>query len=261
MAQGVSRTRFNSAGLLQLLTELAVADVGEPRQSFAERLGEWLHLNDALALYAALNAAEPGAAARTATAESSPATGAAAQLARVRAELAAAMLAQKPVPAVELPTRRNAARTDAVVDSSQSVAIDPASVVPASFASFERYYVAQQRSMAASSAALRASLRARLARQGSALQQLATLDAVLDQGLSAREASLLGNVPLLLAKRFEYLRAAQPDLDETPQAGDWQAEFVTEMQGVLLAELDLRLMPSAALVAALVQTPLSESMR
>ncbi len=272
MAQGVSRTRFNSAGLLQLLSELAVADVGEPRQSFAERLGEWLHFNDALTLYAALNAAQPTAAPRAAaTAEPAPATGAAAQLARVRAELAVAMLAQSPVPAAELPTRRNVARTDAVLDAGESVAIDPASVVPAPFAPFQRYYLAQQRVMAASSAALRASLRATLARQGSALQQLATLDAVLDQALSAREASLLANVPLLLGKRFAHLLATQPrardettspsDAGEMPQTDAWQGDFLAEMQRVLLAELDLRLMPSAALVAALVGTPKSESMR
>ena len=61
MTQAVSRTRFNSAGLVRILAELAVADVADPKQTFAERLGEWLDFKDALALYSALNSAATGA--------------------------------------------------------------------------------------------------------------------------------------------------------------------------------------------------------
>ena len=61
MTQAVSRTRFNSAGLVRILAELAVADVADPKQTFAERLGEWLDFKDALALYLALNSAAAGA--------------------------------------------------------------------------------------------------------------------------------------------------------------------------------------------------------
>ena len=48
MTQGGARTRFNSAGLVRILAELAVADVADSKQTFAERLGEWLDLKDAL---------------------------------------------------------------------------------------------------------------------------------------------------------------------------------------------------------------------
>ncbi|HQV09463.1 MAG TPA: DUF3348 family protein [Thauera sp.] len=117
-----------------------------------------------------------------------------------------------------------------------------------------------------------------------ALRQLAALDAVLDQALAAREASLLATVPVLLGKRFAQFfeahrreREAAPDVagqaatggaaatgegapgagasPDDParwmQPGGWLVRFCAEMQRVLLAELDLRLMPVAGLVAAL----------
>ena len=45
------------------------------------------------------------------------------------------------------------------------------------------------------------------------------------------------------------------DFDPQTRANDWQAGFWAEMQRVLLAELDLRLMPVAGLVATLEPTP------
>src|SRR5690606_39826039 len=60
----------------------------DPKQTFAERLGEWLDLKDALALYSALNSAAgnspPGA---------TPAAALRKRLAQVRGELAAAVAA------------------------------------------------------------------------------------------------------------------------------------------------------------------------
>lgn len=254
MAQGVPRTRLNSAGLLQVLTELAVGDVASPRQSFAERLGEWLDFKDALALYAALNAAPVSSV----TVPPSAVIRLAEDLARVRAELATTILADGPAQVGLVPLSRSAARTDTVVSGADLTAAAP-------FAPFHRYYLAQQRSMAAGIAPLRLRVRAALGRQSAVLQQLAALDAVLDQALMAREASLLANVPVLLGKRFARLTEAQQsarggaamatDFDPQTQANDWQAGFWAEMQRVLLAELDLRLMPVAGLVATLEPTP------
>ena len=61
--------------------------------------------------------------------------------------------------------------------------------------------------MAAAVGPLRASARAVLSGRSAALRQLAALDAVLDQALAAREASLLATVPVLLGKRFVQLDA------------------------------------------------------
>ena len=268
MTQAVSRTRFNSAGLVRILAELAVADVADSKQTFAERLGEWLDLKDALALYSALNSAAghspPGAP---------PAAALRKRLAQVRGELAAAVAAA----GTAQPGGANLALPTPLPNAAPESAAD--------FASFHRYYLAHQRAMAAAVGPLRASARAVLSGQSAALRQLAALDAVLDQALAAREASLLASVPVLLGKRFVQLfeahqrereaaasdtagqavtagpaatgesaagaGAAPDDPARWMQPGGWLARFCAEMQRVLLAELDLRLMPVAGLVAAL----------
>ena len=268
MTQGVSRTRFNSAGLVRILAELAVADVADSKQTFAERLGEWLDLKDALALYSALNSAAgnspPGAP---------PAAALRTRLAQVRGELAAAVAAA----GTAQPGGANLALPTPLPNAAPESAAD--------FAPFHRYYLAHQRAMAAAVGPLRASARAVLSGQSAALRQLAALDAVLDQALAAREASLLATVPVLLGKRFVQLfeahqrereaaasdtagqavtagpaatgegtagaGAAPDDPARWMQPGGWLARFCAEMQRVLLAELDLRLMPVAGLVAAL----------
>ena len=276
MTQAVSRTRFNSAGLVRMLAELAVADVADPKQTFAERLGEWLDFKDALALYSALNSAATGAPSRAA-----PAAALRGQLVQVRGELAAAVAAA----GTTQPGGTNLALPTPLPNAAPESAAD--------FAPFHRYYLAHQRAMAAAVSPLRASARTALAGQSAALRQLAALDAVLDQALAAREASLLATVPVLLGKRFAHLyaahrrerEAAAPDVagqaapDAAGQAatagaaatgegapgagappddparwmqpGGWLVRFCAEMQRVLLAELDLRLMPVAGLVAAL----------
>lgn len=276
MTQAVSRTRFNSAGLVRMLAELAVADVADPKQTFAERLGEWLDFKDALALYSALNSAATGAPSRAA-----PAAALRGQLVQVRGELAAAVAAA----GTTQPGGTNLALPTPLPNAAPESAAD--------FAPFHRYYLAHQRAMAAAVSPLRASARTALAGQSAALRQLAALDAVFDQALAAREASLLATVPVLLGKRFAQLyaahrrerEAAAPDVagqaapdaagqaatagaaatgEGTPgagappddparwmQPGGWLVRFCAEMQRVLLAELDLRLMPVAGLVAAL----------
>lgn len=275
--QGVSRTRFNSAGLVRILAELAVADVADPKQTFAERLGEWLDFKDALALYSALNSAATHAPPRA-----MPGAVLRAQLTQVRGELAAAAAAA----GTAQPGGANLALPTPLPPALQNSAPESA----ADFSPFHRYYLAHQRAMAAAVSPLRASARAVLSGQSAALRQLAALDAVIDQALAAREASLLATVPVLLGKRFVQLFAAhqrereaarvdaagraepaapstaddgatceaveaghaQPDDPaQWMQPGGWLARFCAEMQRVLLAELDLRLMPVAGLVAAL----------
>lgn len=232
MTQAAPRTRFDSAGLVRLLAELAVAEVADPKQDLAARLSEWLDLKDALAVYAALNASAAEPATRAL-----PAAALRAELQRVRAALAAGAGQGLPTP---LPN----ATVEAAAD----------------FAPFHRHYLAQQRAMAASIAPLRAAARTALARQSPALRQLAALDAAMEQALAARETSLLATVPVLLGRRFAHLLAAQraacadapaDDPARWMEPGGWLARFCAELQRVLLAELDLRLMPVAGLLAAM----------
>ena len=102
------------------------------------------------------------------------------------------------------------------------------------------------------------------------LAQLASLDASMADTLADFSRRAFAGVPHLLAKRFYYLnqqyrqaRAEQPELtnglsssvrDETArwlQKDGWLDRFIREMQAVLLAELELRLMPVIGLIEAL----------
>lgn len=245
MAQGLPRTRFNSSRLVRVLAELALADVPESKQSFAERLGQWLDFGDALTLYSALNA--DASAIRSAP---SPASAAAREeFVRVRSALADSI-------STDAVPRPGKARVEFPVPAPQA-SLEEA----ADFAPYRRYYLAHQRDMNAAIGPLRATVRAALAGHSATLERLAALDGVLDQALAARERSQLATVSVLLGRRFEHLlEAHRAALDEVHQEDDpqrwmapggWLAGFCAEMQTVLLAELELRLQPVAGLLAAL----------
>lgn len=225
------------------MSELDIADVAESRQSFAERLGDWLDLSDAISLSAAL---KPGAA--SGAGEGAKAAVLREEYARTRAFLTEAIGAD------DVATAGNARIKFPL----------PAAGIPvesADFAPYHRYYLAQQREMEASINPLRANARAALASASPAFRQLAALDAVLEEAMRARERSLLATVPLLLGKRFDRLRAGHssqlaeaglPDAMELwIRPGGWLAAFCKETQGVLLAELDFRLQPVMGLIEAL----------
>lgn len=249
MAQGLPLTRFNSSTLVRVLADLVDADAPESKQSFAERLGQWLDFADALSLFSTLNADEAGALASPPAAPPYANDGPRQAFARVHAGLADSITTdgvRKAARArVELPTPATQASVESAAD----------------FAPYHRYYLAHQRDMNARIGPLRATVRTVLSEHAPDLKQLAALDAVLDQALAARERNVLATVPVLLGRRFTYLfaahQAARVDVQTTddPQQwmrpGGWLAVFCAEMQAVLLAELELRLQPTAGLIAAL----------
>ncbi len=242
MARGSPRTSFDSSRLIRALSDLVSTDATPPRQSFADRLGQWLDFADAIALFSALNGSTD-AAGGPATAEHPALRD---EFARVRGALL------------------DSINTDGVLTPGKARIRLPAPAWHAStpgaadYLPYHRYYLAHQRDMGAAIAPLRASVRAGLAQRSPALRQLAALDGVLDQALAPRERSLLANVPQLLGRRFEQLHQAHRSALPTPddparwlQPGAWLHTFCQDMRAVLLAELELRLQPVAGLLEAL----------
>lgn len=242
MARGSPRTSFDSSRLIRALSDLVSTDATPPRQSFADRLGQWLDFADAIALFSALNGSTD-AAGGPATAEHPALRD---EFARVRGALL------------------DSINTDGVLTPGKARIRLPAPAWHAStpgaadYLPYHRYYLAHQRDMGAAIAPLRASVRAGLAQRAPALRQLAALDGVLDQALAPRERSLLATVPQLLGRRFEQLHQAHRSALPTPddparwlQPGAWLHTFCQDMRAVLLAELELRLQPVAGLLEAL----------
>ncbi|HSW19259.1 MAG TPA: DUF3348 family protein, partial [Ramlibacter sp.] len=130
-----------------------------------------------------------------------------------------------------------------------------------SYVSFRQRHAEHQRQLETQIASLRAKVRQALSRSSAPLRQLAIMDDVMEQTLAAREQRLLSTVPQFLERRFVQLRkahqaqlAASDQVDDfaaTRGAGGWVDVFTREWQGVLLAELDVRLQPVVGMIEAL----------
>ncbi|WP_366945202.1 DUF3348 family protein [Zoogloea sp.] len=236
MAREVSRAQFHSSRLIRVLEGLAVADIADSRQSFGERLAQWLDFKDAISLYSVLHGDLSDGASR------SPAVGARSpqeELRRVRDSLIEAI------------------RTDTQLDLHEAAdGANLSSDVEGEFLPYHRAYLTHQRSMQSALGGLRAQVRAALAERSASGRRLAALDSVLEQSLAARERSLLALLPVLLRKHFEHLLLtrgsviAEDSIQEAPFGG-WLPGFCRDVQAVLIAELDLRLQPVFGLMDAL----------
>jgi hypothetical protein len=245
MTRALTRTNFHSSRLIRVLTDLGVMDAVEPRIAFAEKLGQWMELNDAITLCAAHNSSLSTTSSGAKWVASDAIGG---EYERIRASLVNS-ITNSGSPSVsrariELPSPKT------------GVSIE----VATAYEPYRRYYSAHQRDMDLSVRPLRAKVREVLAKSSPALRQLAALDAVFDGILGVRESKLLSMLPVLLEQRFEQLlKTHQQKLVETQQAdnpaiwmnpGAWLARFCNELQTMLLAELDLRLQPTVGLIEA-----------
>ena len=224
MVQVPRRPAFADSALVRLLARWNEADVRAPAASTAERLSQWLAWTDAIALSTVLNAPVARGKAAAGTPDH--------ECARVRDGLAKTI------------------REDSLYSS-----VDEAAAETIDFAPYRLRYLARQQAMEAGVGPLRAKLRAALAARSTEMAKLATVDAVMEQALVAREHSLLATVPAMLEKRFKGLRQAAmpppdaPETDAAPMA--WLPVFHQDIRDLLLAELDFRFQPVDGLLEAL----------
>ena len=197
------------------------------RQDLAERLAQWLHVADAIALRSALPsiAAVGARAVRHAAHTLTGAQALQAELQRVRAVLSQSITTRDP---------RHQPEPDAP---------------DTEFALGLQRYQDQQRRMEMSVDALRGHVRQTLAQGTPRLAQLAALDAVLAQLLGGREQRLLNQLPAFLKARFNQLRP--PAATDTPSDPRWLLGFHAELDQTLLAELDHRLQPVVGMIEAI----------
>lgn len=239
MTHSLPRTHFNTSRLVRSLSRQPLPEVAESNLSIAERLGLWLDVSDAIALFAVLNPG-PARAAGARDASSGNDSALREELARLNKGMAQAIAAGDV----------GALAAQALIRP--PVAVDVAAVAAASFAPYRRYYLAHQRDMAARIGGLRVRAREALAARSPAHQQLAELDAVLDQALGDRERDALGSVAVLLEKRFDAELATQAatDAERWLEADGWLTRFGKDVQDTLLLELDVRLQPVVGLIEA-----------
>ena len=222
-----------SSALVRQLAGWMPAGVSAPRQDVAERLGQWLNVNEAIALrtlQTSVAAAGMAAARRAAPpVEPQPLHAALQQeLQRVRAVL-----------------------TQSITACDASHQPDP-NELDIEWALFHQRLNDQQRRMELSVEALRGHVRQALAQATPELAQLAALDAAMEPLLAGREQRLLGSLPAFLKARFVALRQQAADLsDPAPDNLRWLQTFANEFEQTLLAELDLRLQPVIGLIESI----------
>lgn len=252
MTRASPRTRFHSSKFIRCLANLGIVDSVDAGNAFAEKLGEWVHFADAITLSAIHSDAIANPPNIRPKAHSRAHAGAKAEFDRIQALLmnsitkscssnsstSAKAHIKLPEPRLELPMD-----------------------LAAAYAPYRRFYEAHQRDMELSIQPLRFNLRDAVAKASPRLRKLAELDAALEKILREREGKLLSKVPVLLRKHFDRLfKEHQQKLADTQQAdnpavwtqaGGWLARFCSDMQMLLLAELELRLQPAMGLIEAL----------
>lgn len=223
---------------IRLLARLADVDAPQSSQTLPDRLSGWLNWTQAIALSTALDGRLPEAVDDAAATEEGPD----AECARLRATLAETIAAAREL----VPSAQREAAAVPPVEGY----VPP----PPDYAPFRQRYLTLQRSMQGTTGRLRGELRDRLGRVSPAMARLAEVDAVMEMALSPREQRLLATVPGLLERHFERLRRDHAGGDATVDRSShdaWLDVFRKDMQGVLLAELDVRFQPVEGLLAAL----------
>ncbi len=212
--------------LIRFLSDLAVADIEASHRDFADRLGQLLDFGASIILADALKARR------------TPKTAA-------------------PVPSIDT-VQADFLRTQNKLVSNLILSCTPGQDsprlrwpqpkkgrLPDSFEPYRRFYAAAQRELDAGARALRASVRDAMTGVSARLDQLAALDVALDDTLWDHSRSFFAVVPVFLEKRFNHFFAV-----ESPAPGALE-QFRRELQGLLLAELEVRLQPALGLLEAL----------
>jgi hypothetical protein len=121
---------------------------------------------------------------------------------------------------------------------------------------YGRFYAAHQREMGGKIQRLRAQVREAVRGGSAELAQLVVLDEALGDTLTLHSRKFFAAIPRLLARRYAHLLNEYTVACDNPQnnSGSWSELlelFCQDMQSVLLAEVEARLLPTQGLIEAL----------
>ena len=235
MTSAFTHDAHKSSRLIQFLTERAVSTVKVSHKNFAEELGQMIDLSDSFALSDALRGLTRSPySAETIDKDRIKKVFLQQQHAMVENMIAHFVTPKKGSP-MQLPSLEG---EDIVLDK----ALDR----------YKRFYALQQSDLEYNISQLRQQLRDDIKGFSPRLAQLVALDTAMAKTLNAHSRQLFNIMPRLLAKRFADLQAEQ-SLTHTLFDDElhWLEAFQQEMQGLLLAELEVRLQPLLGLIEAL----------
>jgi hypothetical protein len=229
MSQAAAHISLNGSRLVRFLSDLQVSDAAMTQKRFAERLGSLIDLSDSITLSSAHS--NIGATAFEASGLSQQ--DAQQEFLRVRAAIVQGVI--KSFAPHTGPTRIKLPVPEAETPTDASTAFEP----------YRKFYTAQQRDIDFKIRKLQLQMREAAAGFSPELAQLSALDTALGDTLAIHTRKFFAVIPGLLGKRFEHLYQQHPS---------WMAmhkAFCADMQGLLLAEIEARLLPVLGLVEAL----------
>lgn len=238
--------------LVRVLSDLAVSSVEFSHKNLSEQLGQLIDFGDSMRLSALHDRL------RTFHVEPTPSCSETLRedVLRVRMALVRSVI-ESFVPAagsarVKVPTLKSGIPFEQLIE----------------FEPYYRFYAFHQREFESKIQTLQLKIRDAVSGMSVELAQLAVLDEAVRDMLSMHIRKYLAVVPQLLGKRFDCLlqeyrqlqaeagpeAAVEQPAEEILQAwtrpNGWLGRFLKDMQGVLLAELELRLLPVLGLVEA-----------
>lgn len=223
-----------------MLGELAVSDAEVSHQHFAQRLGQLIDLSHSVNISRVH--AQRSANAFTASTESDEAI--TAEFLQVRNAIVASIIKSfedgTGLRRIKLPQSDPEAPADAA----------------SGYEPYGRFYAAHQREMDNKIQQLRKQVREAAQGASAELAQLVVLDEALGDTLTVHSRKFFAAIPGLLARRYAYLLNEYTVASDNPQgnSGSWPELlelFCQNMQSLLLAEVEARLLPTQGLIEAL----------
>jgi len=240
MSEAAVHQSLDGSRLVRYLAELQVSGAATPQQQLAQRLGALIDLPDSIKL--------SGAHAKLQRLEFEPTGFPREDIKREFLRMRMAMVqsvvrtfAPRPGPSrIKLPAPE------------ATPAVDPAEA----YEPYRKFYTGHQRDMDFRVQQLQSQLREAATGLSPELARLAALDKALGETLVAHTRKFLAVIPQLLGKHFTHLHHEYQQPIEAPQdtGKDWtqcHKRFCADMQGLLLAEIETRLMPALGLVEAI----------
>lgn len=230
--------------LVQTLSKLATADIDVSHKHFAERLGQLIDLSDSFSLSETLRGLKklpfiPNTDASVTLMD---------KFLQSRSAMVQSIIKSFAPDTVTIQLKLYGDKKNESVDDTVS------------FEPYLRLYTTQQSEMDFQILKLRAQVRQAVTGYSAELAQLAALDAALGDMLLVHTRKLFTVIPKLLKKRFEHLHNEHQKMlinkndmekqSSPAQSEEWLKIFYQEMQGLLLAELEVRLQPIAGLIEA-----------
>jgi hypothetical protein len=240
MTQALPHVSLDSSRLVRFLTDLSVSEVQVSHKQFSDRLGQLIDFSDSITL------SEAHARAPEVESEDILAfrDGITAEFLRARSSIVqAAMRSFFPSSG---PTRIKWPALEA----------QPPIDLAAASAIFLKFYRSQQIDVSSKIRGLHQRSREAVAPLSPRLARIAALDAALGDALAGHSQRYFYAIPRLLERRVAYLHSQFLENIEQGQHSnaawdDTREQLRREIQGLLLAEIEVRLLPALGLIEAL----------